>query len=293
MSVDEVRQVERFLRTVIQWISQVNGESAHTGRSLGEYRLLCEIGVDGADLPRLVSGLKLSGDAVSLLVLVLEDDGLVDVNRRASDGQMTRARLTTTGRTVLQAEERRVDVAAERLLTTLNSSQRGRLTTAMRQVERLLRASAIDVRVGDPHHPDFQACLDAYFAELADRYGGFDPNVSRTLAPDQMVPPAGLLMMAYHHDHPVGCGALNFLSDDIGAIKRMWVSREYRGLGIGSRILDELEYEARKSGVRLLRLENRHELYEATQMYTQSGYRQVEPFNDEFYADRWYEKMLL
>jgi hypothetical protein len=39
-------------------------------------------------------------------------------------------------------------------------------------------------------------------------------------------------------------------------------------------------------------LENRHELYEATQMYKQFGYREVDPFNDEFYADRWYEKTL-
>ena len=290
--MEDLAPVERFNQTVIQWISLLDDESVYGGRSLGEYRLLHEIGVDGADIPTLTSGLQFSRRAVSLLILALEEAGLVNVDRGASDGQVTAARLTTAGRTVLQEEERRVDVAAERLLTALNSAQRKRLIVTMRQVERLLRASSIDVRVGDPYHPHFQACLDAYFAELADRYGGFDPNVSRPLAPEQIVPPAGLLVMAYHHDHPVGCGALNFLSDSIGAIKRMWVSREYRGLGIGSRILDELERGARENGVRLLRLENRHELYEATQMYNQFGYREVDPFNDEFYADRWYEKTL-
>jgi GNAT superfamily N-acetyltransferase len=162
----------------------------------------------------------------------------------------------------------------------------------MRQVNRLLRAATIDVRVGDPHHPDFVLCLDAYHAELAERCGGFDPTISRPLAPEQLIAPGGLLVMAHHRKHPIGCGAITFGEDRIGAIKRMWVSRDFRGLGVGSRILDEIERRARDHGIRTLRLENRRELYEATEMYRQFNYRVTDPFNDEFYADRWYEKSL-
>jgi ribosomal protein S18 acetylase RimI-like enzyme len=72
----------------------------------------------------------------------------------------------------------------------------------------------------------------------------------------------------------------------------MWVSPDVRGLGLGRRILDELEERARANGVRLVRLETKNELYEAVHMYRGAGYREVEPFNDEFYADYWFEKVL-
>jgi ribosomal protein S18 acetylase RimI-like enzyme len=158
--------------------------------------------------------------------------------------------------------------------------------------ERQLLASAVDLRICDPSHPHVDRCLTTYFAELAERYGGFDPNLSRPLPADQMRPPAGLLLMAWLYDEPVGCGALNFQPDNVAAIKRIWVSPSARGIGLGRRILAGLENHARASGVRLIRLETKDELYEAIQMYVSFGYREVEPFNDEFYADRWYEKSL-
>jgi ribosomal protein S18 acetylase RimI-like enzyme len=160
------------------------------------------------------------------------------------------------------------------------------------QIRRVLTAAAIEVAACDPRHPQVKQCLDTYFAELADRYGGFDPAISRPLPADDMTPPAGLLLMARLHDVPVGCGALKYLPEGVAAIKRMWVSPDVRGLGLGRRILDELEESARANGVRLVRLETKNELYEAVHMYRGSGYREVQPFNDEFYADRWLEKVL-
>ena len=57
-------------------------------------------------------------------------------------------------------------------------------------------------------------------------------------------------------------------------------------------MLDELEARGRLHGVRLMRLETKDELGEAVQMYRTSGYREVAPFNDEVYADHWFEKPL-
>jgi hypothetical protein len=53
-----------------------------------------------------------------------------------------------------------------------------------------------------------------------------------------------------------------------------------------------LEDRGRAYGVRLMRLETKDELGEAVQMYRTSGYIEVEPFNDEPYADHWFEKAL-
>jgi GNAT superfamily N-acetyltransferase len=72
----------------------------------------------------------------------------------------------------------------------------------------------------------------------------------------------------------------------------MWVSRDARGLGLGRRILAELEARARELGVRVLRLETNDALAEAITLYRSSGYTEVPAFNDEPYAHHWFEKRL-
>ena len=72
----------------------------------------------------------------------------------------------------------------------------------------------------------------------------------------------------------------------------MWVSAEARGLGLGRRILAELERYARETGSRVVHLETNRTLPEAIQLYRSSGYREVPAFNDEPYAHYWFEKEL-
>ena len=72
----------------------------------------------------------------------------------------------------------------------------------------------------------------------------------------------------------------------------MWVSQAVRGLGLGRRILADLEASAQEGGVRVLRLETNRTLAEAIGLYRSAGYREVPAFNDEPYAHHWFEKML-
>jgi len=107
-----------------------------------------------------------------------------------------------------------------------------------------------------------------------------------------MTPPAGLFLVATLHGEPAGCGALKFHPGAPAEIKRMWVAPEARGLGLGRRILAELETRAATHGVRVLRLETNRALGEAIGLYRAAGYREVTPFNDEPYAHHWFEKTL-
>ena len=68
---------------------------------------------------------------------------------------------------------------------------------------------------------------------------------------------------------------------------------EARGLGLGRRLLLELERHAREAGVKIVRLETNRALTAAIQLYRSSGYREVAAFNDEPYAHHWFEKQLL
>lgn len=72
----------------------------------------------------------------------------------------------------------------------------------------------------------------------------------------------------------------------------MWVAGTVRWIGLGRRLLAELEARARAAGVRRVQLETKDLLREAINLYTSAGYREVEPFNDEPYADHWFEKPL-
>jgi ribosomal protein S18 acetylase RimI-like enzyme len=72
----------------------------------------------------------------------------------------------------------------------------------------------------------------------------------------------------------------------------MWVSPAVRGLGLGRRLLAELEAHATARGVRALRLETNRALTEAIGLYRSAGYREVSAFNEEAYAHHWFEKSL-
>ena len=72
----------------------------------------------------------------------------------------------------------------------------------------------------------------------------------------------------------------------------MWVSPDARGLGLGRRLLTELEAQARKHGARMLHLETNRSLVEAIALYRSAGFREVPAFNDEAYAHHLFEKVL-
>jgi DNA-binding MarR family transcriptional regulator/N-acetylglutamate synthase-like GNAT family acetyltransferase len=291
-----IDQVRRFNRTVTQRIGALDDTFLARGRPLGQARLLWEISPGGRDVRDLRSRLELDSGYLSRLLRALEHDGLVTVEASEADGRIRTARLTTAGKAERAELDRRSDDAAASLLGPLTTRQRSRLVTAMAEVERLLAASAIQVSVRDPRHPDARHCLRAYVEELSGRFdGGFDPAHSISAADHEMTPPAGLFLVATLHGEPVGCGALKFHPGgpaEVAGIKRMWVSVSVRGLGLGRRLLAELEARAAAHGVRILRLETNQSLGEAIGLYRSAGYREVAAFNDEPYAHHWFEKDL-
>jgi DNA-binding MarR family transcriptional regulator/GNAT superfamily N-acetyltransferase len=288
-----IEQVRRFNRTVTQRIGALDETFLARGRPLGQARLLWEIGPDGRDVRDLRSRLDLDSGYLSRLLRSLQDDGLVTIEVNEADGRLRTARLTAAGQAERAELDRRSDEAAASLLGPLSASQRSRLVSAMAEVERLLAASAVQVGERDPRHPDARYCLRAYVEELSGRFdSGFDPARSISAADHEMTPPAGLFLVATLYAEPVGCGALKLHRGAPAEIKRMWVAPSVRGLGLGRRLLAELEARAAARGVRVLRLETNRALGEAIGLYRAAGYREVTAFNDEPYAHHWFEKSI-
>jgi DNA-binding MarR family transcriptional regulator/ribosomal protein S18 acetylase RimI-like enzyme len=298
----EVAQVRRFNRLVTQRVGALEDHYLARDRPLGEARVLWEIGghgqdgdagEHGCDVRSLRSRLDIDSGYLSRLLRSLEAAGLVEVGPNAGDRRVRTARLTPAGVAERAVLDRRSDDLARSFLEPLGEAQRTRLVAAMADVERLLTAAMVEIEALDPSQPAAQRCLNAYFAELDHRFdGGFDPALSSAPDLDAMRPPAGLFLVATLRGEPVGCGGLQFPRGAPPIIKRMWVDESARGLGIGRRLLAELEARARANGGRRVRLDTNRSLREAIGLYRSAGYREVEAFSDERYAHHWFEKRL-
>jgi DNA-binding MarR family transcriptional regulator/ribosomal protein S18 acetylase RimI-like enzyme len=293
MQTTLVDQVRRFNRTVTQRMGALDDTFLSRARPLGQARLLWEIGTDGVQVRALRSRLDLDSGYVSRLLRALEADGLVTVGADPDDARVRTVRLTAAGLTERAELDRRADELASTVLHPLSDRQRGRLVEAMAEVERLLTATMVHIAPIDPRHPDARFCLESYFDELARRFeDGYDPARNASANDDDLVPPAGVFLLATLHGTPVGCGALKYHDDAPTELRRMWVSPDVRGLGLGRRLLAELENRAAADGSRVLRLETNRALTEAIALYRACGYRQIEAFGGEPYADHWFEKIV-
>ena len=163
----------------------------------------------------------------------------------------------------------------------------------MAAVEKLLTAALVEIRTEDPENWAALFCMNAYYAELDSRFeSGFQSELSLTLGSDDLTEPAGLLVVAYLRNEPIGCGALKFRDGGLADVKRMWLAPEIRGREIGRRLLEDLESRARSRGRHSLRLDTHRHLEEAISLYRTSGLRAVAAYNQEPYANHWFMKRL-
>jgi DNA-binding MarR family transcriptional regulator/GNAT superfamily N-acetyltransferase len=293
MSNAMVDQVRRFNRIVAERVGALNDHFLGRERPLGEARLLWEIGLDGCEVRLLRERLGLDSGYLSRLLRSLEAAGLVTVTTSAGDGRIRVARLTAAGHRERAALDQRSDDLAQSLLAPLSLNQRERLVAAMHEVERLLTSASVQITAVDPEHPDAQYCLAGYVAELNRRSErGFDPSVGATALPHEVRPPAGEFLVAYLHGEAVGCGAVKHRIGAPAEIKRMWIAPSARGLGLGRRLLGTLEACALAGAARVARLETSAVLVEALGLYRSTGWAEVPAFNDEPFADHWFEKSL-
>ena len=276
--MDAVEQVRSFNRLVTRRIGALEDTYLATGRPLGANRALWEIGAADTDLRALRARLDLDSGYLSRLVAGIEREGLVERAPDSADRRVRAVRLTDAGREERARLDRASDALAGSLLAPLGDGQRERLIEAMATVERLLTAGLVEVAPEDPAGAAAQACLD--------------PAAGIRLEPADMAPPRGLLLLARLDGEAVGCGVLWHHGGGVADAKRMWVAPRARGLGLGRRLLAELERHAREAGVRTLRLDTNRALTEAIGLYRAAGYEEIERFNDEPHAHHWFAKPL-
>ncbi|MCU1398063.1 MAG: GCN5-related N-acetyltransferase [Acidimicrobiales bacterium] len=291
--MDDVAALRRFNRAYTQRIGVLDDSYLGTGRPLGPSRFLFEIGTQTWGVLGLRRRLGLDSGYVSRMLRQLESEGLAVVEADPNDGRQRTVRLTPAGRREWRRLDQRAERLAQRLVAPLSDRQRDELDTALATAERLIRAATTQFDAVDPRSADARWAMDQYFAELDRRFSdGFDPTgVYDTDAAALRAPTGAFVVLRSDHE-TLGCGGVQRVDDATSEIKRMWIRADWRGAGLGRRLLEHLERVAREHGRSRVVLDTNGSLTEAISMYGRMGYQTIERYNDNPYAQHWFAKDL-
>jgi GNAT superfamily N-acetyltransferase len=110
--------------------------------------------------------------------------------------------------------------------------------------------------------------------------------------PAELVPPTGMLLLARVGGEPAAIGGVRHLDTEVAEVKSMYVAPAHRGVGLGRRMLAELDAIAGRHGCRAVRLDTSDYLTEAIGLYRSAGYREVPAYNENPKASLWFERQL-
>lgn len=133
-----------------------------------------------------------------------------------------------------------------------------------------------DVRVLIRAFVDWARVRLADDIERVNRY--FDPkSFEPELAglPGRYAPPRGSLLIAYDDGRPAGCVGMRDLGGGVCEMKRMFVTAEARGKGVGRLLVERLIADARRAGYSVMRLDTSMHQHEAMALYEKMGFRRT------------------
>lgn len=283
--------MRRFNRSYTQRVGALEDSFLGMGLPLGAARLMYEIGTRATTVADLRTRLGLDSGYLSRMLRGLERKGYVAVRPDPADRRRRTVELTAAGRERWDDLDRRSEERAHQLLDPLTPRQRERLNEALATADLLVRAATVVIEPVDPAHPAAREAVARYFTEVDERFeDGFTPPPIEE-DDETLRPPHGVFLVATSDGEPVAGGGVREYAGT-AEIKRMWVHPEWRGAGLGSRLLRALEAEAAALGHHVVRLDTRHVLEEAVAMYDRAGYERIERYNDNPYATHFFQKVL-
>jgi len=121
----------------------------------------------------------------------------------------------------------------------------------------------------DSTHPDFIDLVKHLDVELAERDGEDHSFYAQYNKIDKIK----YAVVAYENDKPVACDAIKEYTPGIMEIKRMYTLPAYRGKGVATKVLIELESWAAELSFKKCILETGKKQPEAIALYKKNGYK--------------------
>jgi putative acetyltransferase len=96
--------------------------------------------------------------------------------------------------------------------------------------------------------------------------------------PGDYASPGGCLLLALWQGQVAGCVALRQFSPSICEMKRFYTRPQFRDLGIGKALCEEVIVRARRLGYERMRLDTLPSMEQAKGLYASLGFREIEPY---------------
>ncbi len=285
-SLDAVAAVRRFNRFYTRQIGVLRKTYLDSPYSLGEMRVLYEL-AHGDQLTASDIGRALDLDAgyLSRLLRNFKKRGLISRTTSAKDARQSHLALTARGRKLFAPMEQRSQQQAGAMLRTLDDAQQARIVAAMNAIETLL-ASAPAAKADaparyvlrDPRPGDFGWIVSRHAELYAQEYGWAEPfeGLCAQIVADfvnNFDPKRERCWMAEIAGKNVGCVMLvKDEQPDVARLRLLLVDPKGRGLGLGTRLVDECVRFARAAGYKKITLWTHSVLTAARHVYENAGF---------------------
>ncbi len=300
-----VEAVRRFNRFYTKQIGVLHEKLLRSPFSLTEARVIFELAhQEQTTATGLVRELGLDGGYVSRILRQFEKRGLLAKKPSETDGRQSILQLTGKGRRAFATIDARSRNQIEAVLKGLPSAGQERLVEAMNAIAGLL-GSRPEPKVPymlRPHHPgDMGWVVHRHGVLYAEEYGWderFEALVAGIVSNfiQRYDPKRERCWMAEREGEVVGSVFLVKKSKTVAKLRLLLVEPKARGLGIGTRLVQECSHFARQAGYRKIMLWTNSVLLAARRIYQAAGYRLVreEPhhsFGHDLIGETWELKL--
>jgi GNAT superfamily N-acetyltransferase len=114
---------------------------------------------------------------------------------------------------------------------------------------------------------------------LSDQFQGFGEELNGL--PGVYGSDGGVLLVAWSEDTVAGTIALRRLNDRAGEVKRLYLRPEFRGRGLGRRLIDEVVNRARQFGYQVLYADTLPVMRDALSLYAKMGFENVDAYSSQ------------
>ncbi|HEV8125757.1 MAG TPA: helix-turn-helix domain-containing GNAT family N-acetyltransferase [Gemmatimonadales bacterium] len=277
-----IAAVRRFNRFYTSRIGVLGDHLYQSPFSLPEVRVMYEVAHrDQPTATVLARELSLDPGYLSRILRTLERQGLLTRTRSRADGRHIQLALTAKGRKVFAGLEAGSDREVAALLQPLDEPGRRRLVGALAAIEELLGAERTDRRptlVIRQHQPGDLGWIVATHGVLYDREYGWDETFEALVAEivgkfgKQHDPARERCWIAELDGENVGCVMCCRESDDVARLRLLLVDPKARGLGLGTKLVDQCLKFARRAGYRRMVLWTNDVLTAARRIYEKAGF---------------------
>jgi DNA-binding MarR family transcriptional regulator/N-acetylglutamate synthase-like GNAT family acetyltransferase len=279
-----IEAVRRFSRFYTRRIGALHEGLLGSPFTLTEGRVVYELAHhETTTASELAKELDLDPGYLSRMLKSLEERGYLVRRPAEADGRQTILALSEQGQQAFAEINARSRAQVKRLLDPLGPDDQGRLVEAMTTVTGLLgeapqRRAPYILRGHQPG--DIGWVIQRHGALYAEEYGfdeTFEALVAEICAQFLKTFDAGRerCWIAEKDGENVGCVFLVRQSDDVAKLRCLLVEPRARGLGIGTRLVEECIRFARLRGYRKITLWTNSNLRAAIRLYEQAGFALV------------------